>query len=245
MNNKSQEMNLDDIVDSILDNVPQTESMTVRLPSLGKIYGLENEFVTIRGMTFEDERALVKLKNKTQAVNLLISRCVEEDLDPRQLIPQDKIFIIIHIRALSVGTNYDISITCGNCEKVSNLGIDVLNTFNCDYPEAPIEGTVEVFLPTIKKTALVRRASSSDLESNQDALYNRLWQYVKAIDGREETAVIMAVVNKLPIKDVHTIIDALSCEDISLNTEFIFECSECGHEEVTNLSLSNDFFTMR
>lgn len=245
MTNNPQETNLDDLVSEILGSIPEVERSEVRLPSLGKIYGLESEYVHLRAMTFEDEKALLSLKDKTQAVNLLISRCLEEDIDPRNLIQQDKIFLIVNIRNLSVGSDYEFSITCGECGTVNEAKVDVLNTFTCTYPEEPLERNVEIELPVIKKKVVVRRATATELEQPMDKLYENLWKFVVAIAGNSSTKVKYEVINKLPRKDIHAIVKALGGEEIGLNTDFFFVCAECGHEEVSDLALNPDFFTMR
>ena len=235
----------EDLVNDILGSIPDVETMEVKLPSLGQLYGLKSEYVHLRAMTFDDEKALLRLKNKNEAVNLLISRCVEEDINPRELIPQDKIFLVVNIRNLSVGPTYDINITCGNCSKVNPVSIDVLNTFICEYPDEPITKTVEIELPVIKKKVVVRRATSEELEQPQEKLYNDIWKFVLAIEGIQSGQVIYDVVSRLPRKDIHQIVNAISCTELGLNTKFLFICSECNHEEVNDLTMQPDFFTMR
>jgi len=235
----------EDLVNDILGSIPDVETMEVKLPSLGRLYGLNSEYVHLRAMTFEDEKALLRLKNKNEAVNLLISRCVEENINPRDLIPQDKIFLVVNIRNLSVGPNYDINITCGNCNKVNPVSIDVLETFSCDYPEEPLAQTTEIELPVIKKKVVVRRATSDELEQPQEKLYNDIWKFVHSIEGIQSGQVIYDVVSRLPRKDIHAIVNSISCSELGLNTKFLFICSECEHEEVNDLTMQPDFFTMR
>jgi len=76
-------------------------------------------------------------------------------------------------------------------------------------------------------------------------LYDNLWRFVNSIDGIVSTAVKLAVVAKLPRKDIHAIIEKISNNDVGLQTSFIFTCDNCGHEEVSDLLNDPDFFTMR
>jgi len=245
MTNNPQETNLDDIVSQILGSIPEVERAEVRLPSLGKIYGLESEYVHLRAMTFDDEKALLALKDKSQAINLLISRCLEENIDPRSLIQQDKIFLIIQIRNLSVGSNYDVDIFCNSCNEKNSFTVDVLNTFSCNYPDEPLEKTREIELPVIKQKVVVRRATATELEQPTEKLYQNLWRFVVSIAGNSSTKVKIEVMDKLPRKDIHAIVNALGSSEIGLNTNFLFQCEHCGFEEVNDLTTSPDFFTMR
>jgi len=241
----SNQVNIDDVVNEILGSIPQTQTSVVRLPSLGKMYGLKSPEITVRGMTFDDEKALLNVKNRSQAVDTLISRCVKEDINPRELIPQDKIYIVVVIRALSIGNNYDIKLSCNNCEEESTLTVDVLNTFECRYPEAPLEFIKEIELPSVKKKAKIRLATSNELEQSPQKLYASLSSFVVEIDGRREYAIISKVLEKLPLGDMHTIVKALSNDEIGLDTRFRFKCDHCSYEEETTLSISQDFFMMR
>jgi len=236
----------DTIIQEILDSIPQVDTMQVKLPSLGKnLYGLKSEYVTLRAMTFDDEKALLRLKNKADAVNLLIARCVEEDLDPRELISQDKIFLVVNIRNLSIGSDYNISITCGNCGNNDHLKVNVLDTFKCNYPEKPIEQEVEIELPVIKKKVVVRRATSQELEQPQEKLYDDIWRFVLSIEGISSGQFIYDIVNKLPRKDIHEIVKYMGCDEIGLDTRFMYTCSKCGAREESDLTTQPDFFTMR
>lgn len=243
--NNSKQNSVDDIVNELLGSIPQTQTSEVRLPSLGKIYGLESDIVHVRGMTFEDEKALLAARSRGQAVDMLISRCVEENINPRDLIPEDKIFLVVNIRVLSIGSEYTVKINCGNCEESSNLTIDVTDAFPVRYPEEALPRAREVLLPTIKKKALVRLASSEELENPEKNIYPKLWQFVQSIEGHSSAGVIMPVVSKLPIQDIHAIINGLSAKDIGLDTRFKFTCVHCNHEEETNLAISQDFFSMK
>ena len=110
MSNNPQETSVDALVSEILGSIPEVERAEVRLPSLGRIYGLESDYIHLRAMTFDDEKALLSLKDKTQAVNLLISRCLEEDIDPRSLIQQDKIFSYFFSNLLRIFCNMSINL---------------------------------------------------------------------------------------------------------------------------------------
>jgi len=239
------QVNIDEVVSNILGSVPQTQTTVVKLPSLGKMYGLKSEHVTVRGMTFDDEKALLGAKTKGQSVDLLISRCVQEDINPRELIPQDKIYLVVTIRALSMGDNYNLNVVCGSCSHKNKIEVDVLNVFKCNYPEKPLEFIREIELPKIKKKAKIRVATSSELEEPPEKVYSKLVNFVTEIDGRQEYVIIDAVLKKLPIEDMHEIIKNLSYEGIGLDTRFRFKCSNCHKEEETEVSISQDFFTMR
>jgi hypothetical protein len=237
----------DEIVNKILENISVVDDFReVRLPSLGLgLYDITSETVHVRGMKFEDEKVLASLKDKTKVMDVLISRCVKEEIPLDLLIPQDKIYLMIQIRAMSIGSNQDVTVTCPSCSKKSVVTIDVLETFPCNYPEEPLEKIIEVELPMIKKKAKLKRLTSSDITkySNEDLL-NNLWRFVLSIDENTNPKIRAKVLDKLPKKDITAITESLMSEGIGLDTRFLFSCISCGHEELTDFNFQNGFFTM-
>lgn len=236
---------VDDLVKSIIGEVPKVEYEEVKLPSLGTtIYGLETPYVHIRPMTFADEKVIMSAKRKA-GLNILLSRCIEESIDPKTLLLRDKLAILFHLRALSVGNEYEFNTTCRSCETTSKTVVDVLKTFPCKYADEPIERTVKVKLPESGKEVVIKRASSSDLEEDQMKIVNELWRYMLEIEGITNAKVRSQVIEYLPRKDVHFMVEHITLPNIGIDQKFLFHCSKCGHEELEELKLSSDFFTMK
>jgi len=237
--------NVDDLVKGILGDIPTTQYLEVKLPSLGTdIYGLETPFVHIRPMTFSDEKAVLSAKKK-QGMNILLSRCIEEDIDPRTLLLQDKLIILFHLRAISIGEIYDFTMTCKECNTANDTRVNILNTFPCVYAKEPTEKTVRVKLPECGKEVVLKRAVSYELEEDQFKVMNELWRYMIEIEGITNAKVRAQVIDYLPRKDIHFMIKEIMVSEIGLDQKFIFACSQCGHEELEELKLTSDFFTMK
>jgi len=237
----------DDIINKILENVSLVDDYReVRLPSLGMgVYNLNSDSIHVRGMTFEDEKALASLKDKTKIMDILIERCVKEEINPAELLPQDKIYLMVHIRSISVGSSQEVAVTCPKCAKKSSVEVDVLETFPCTYPEEALQKDVELELPTLKKVVKLRRISSGDLEKyKNEELLNNLWRFVLIIDGNSNPKIRAKVIDKLPRQDIKVIISTIMCEEIGLDTRFMFSCISCGHEELTDFNFQDGFFTM-
>lgn len=237
----------DDIVNKILGNVSSGEDYSeVRLPSLAtNLYDVPSDVINIRGMTFEDEKVIATLKDKSKVMDVLIERCVKENINAKQLIPQDKVFLMMHLRAMSVGPKYNFSVNCPKCEKKSEIELDVLDTFPCKYPEEPLQKVREISLPMLQKNVTVKRASSSELDALGTAgLLTNLWRFVLSIDGHTNARIRAKVIDKLPREDIREIIKIITSEEVGLETRFMFGCSFCGHEELTEFEFHKGFFTM-
>lgn len=232
-----------DVVNDILGDLPSIDYVEVKLPSLGMgLYQLEDSVVHLRPMTFEDEKSLMSLKDKTQSLNHLLSKCLKEEINPRTLLLQDKLLLLHHLRAISVDKDYIVQIQCPNCRKISEITIDLLDTFPCKYAETPIPRTVEITLPTIKKKAKVKVLTSGELEDNPNIMFEHLWKFLVEIDGKDNPVVRTKVIEKLPRKDIHEIIKAAIQGDVGLDTRFNFVCSYCKHESLEQVEIDADFF---
>ena len=88
-----------DIINEILKELPSDAAIEVFLPSENKLYTLEDPGapITLRPMTFEDEKHLVSAKSGDDPINLILQRCLTNIKVP-DLIPIDKLYLIMKLR---------------------------------------------------------------------------------------------------------------------------------------------------
>ena len=193
-----------DAVDSILENLPTELEQAVDLPSKSKFYVLKDpsEGVRVRPMTFSDEKAIVQANNQ-DAINVLLSRCVD-NVDVNQLLQFDKLYLLMKIREVSFGGDYTVDMVCNNCSLKNSVTFDIKSFKNTQIPD-DLEDPREVFLEAIGKPAKVRFPRVQDEPYIMDAskIMDNLWRFVMEIDGKTNKAVIGKVIQKLPSKDVH------------------------------------------
>jgi hypothetical protein len=146
-------------VESLFANLPVEVEEQVLPPSNGLFY--INKYLTVRPMTFEDEKAMViARKEKTDAVNTLLSRCVG-GTSVHDILLMDKLFLILKLRELSYGPEYNTLMTCGMCNHdnklVFNLDSLVINYLENSYVEPQ-----EITLPKTKVKIKIRLPRISD-----------------------------------------------------------------------------------
>ena len=102
---------------------------------------------------------------------------------------------------------------------------------------------VEVELPGIKKQIKVRlpRVRDEKFTSETKNALDQLWRFVVEIDGHTDKSIIAPVVDKLPLKDVRVVLNALQT-DFGLDTKIKFACKECGGVTVLDLPIDANFF---
>ena len=90
----------EDIINDILKDIPTNTTIQVELPSECKTYNIdESDIITLRPMTFEDEKSIVGSKGE-DPVNLLLDRCLD-GIKVMDLLPMDKLYLIMKLREIS------------------------------------------------------------------------------------------------------------------------------------------------
>ena len=102
----------DAVVHSILSEVPSVESLSIDVPSKCLFYNLtDGDNLRIRPMTFNDEKKMMSSNNRgdPEMLNKFLDDCLL-NLDIYKLLLLDKIYLVMQIRCLSYGHDYDVTI---------------------------------------------------------------------------------------------------------------------------------------
>lgn len=231
------------VIDDILKELPTDTAVEVDLPSECRVYNLEDPGapITIRPMTFEDEKALVSAGKAQDPVNLVLQRCTT-NINIPDLLSMDKLYLIMKLREISYGDDYNTLLVCSHC-KAENPTTVKLSNLNVNPVPDDFVDPVTVMLPTIKKEAKVRLPRVRDEKMMQDtqAALDQMWRFVVEIDGHSDKSIIASVVDRLPLKDIRTILNAVKT-DFGVDTKIKFECNSCGGVTVVDLPIDSNFF---
>jgi len=231
------------IIDDLLQELPSDNDVEVELPSEGKIYTLPNPAapITLRPMTFDDEKHIVSAKKSADPVNLILSRCVS-NLNINEIIAIDKLYLIMKLREISYGDDYNTMLICKSCD-AENPSIIKLSELNINPVPDDFTDPIEITLPTLGKKAKIRIPRVKDeryLKDAEEAL-DRLWRFVEDIDGHTDKSIIAAVIEKLPVKDSRSILNAMKT-DFGVDTKVKLKCTSCGEVSVVDLPIDANFF---
>ena len=231
------------VIDEILKELPTDTAVEVELPSECRAYNLEDPGapITIRPMTFEDEKALVSAGKGDDPVNLILQRCTTNIKIP-DLLSMDKLYLIMKLREISYGDDYNTLLVCSHC-RAENPTTVKLSQLNVNPVPDDFKDPITVMLPTIKKEAKVRlpRVRDEKMMIDPEAALDQIWRFVVEIDGHTDKSIIAPVVDKLPLKDVRTILNAIKT-DYGVDTKVKFECNSCGGVTVVDLPIDSNFF---
>ncbi|MFW5794561.1 MAG: hypothetical protein ACOCV1_03650 [Bacillota bacterium] len=237
----------------------------VLLPSRNLLYeeiGLQpDKPIHIRPMTIEEEKVLStpRLVKSGQYIDRIFESCIYEDIPTQKLLSVDRIFILIYLRGISYGPEYEVQIKCPNCSSSFMEEIS-LNALNVEHAPDDFTGVFHVVLPN-SKLNLWYRASRGEDERNlekymqvmnknfktdsSDALIKRHAMFINKIED---------IVNKIEIEDIIRnlgVIDSnylRSCmEDIGfgIDLDIGFTCERCFHEWDQGLPVDANFFFPR
>ena len=231
------------IVEDILKDLPVDSSVEVELPSESKVYTLEDPGapITLRPMTFEDEKQIVNATKNQDPVNIILQRCTT-NINISDLLSIDKLYLIMKLREISYGDDYNTLMICSTCNAENPITVK-LSQLNVNPVPDDFTDPVEVTLPTIKKTCKVSlpRVRDEKLLTDVSKTLDEIWRFIKEIDGQTDKSIISAVVNKLPIKDMKTILNAMKTE-FGVDTKIKFGCNNCKEVSVIDLPIDANFF---
>jgi hypothetical protein len=231
--------------DEIFANLPTETETVVDLPSRSKFYGTSK--ITIRPMTFEDEKAMVlSKKNKGDVINTLLGRCVQ-GVNVFDLLLLDKLHLILKLREISYGDNYSATVTCAKCQADNKLNFTLSDLPIEQIPET-LQMENEITLPVTKVKVKVRIPTIDDEKylNSEVSIFDNLWRFVTAIQDSDDPVIISKFLSdpRVPLKDMHAIMDMVSLKEYGVQTTVRFDCDKCSHPNIITLPIGPDFFTV-
>ena len=232
-----------DIINNILSEIPSDTAIEITLPSECRIYKLPDPEgpITIRPMTFEDEKMLLSSQNHEDPINLILQRCIT-NLNIQDILSVDKLYLIMKLRELSYGDDYNTSIICPSCKKDNKVVIRLSELAVTAADDTLVEPK-EVVLPVINRKIKIKlpRVRHESIFTDTEKGLNQLWRFVTEIDGHNDKTIIAEVIKKLPLKDVKTILKHFKT-DFGVKTQIKFVCDSCGGASLQEMPINANFF---
>ena len=239
----------------------------VPIPSGGVIYPPENplhmqQTVDIRGMTAREEDILMSraLIRKGTVITELIKSCITTDgIDVQSLIGGDRNALMIAIRILGYGAEYNGSMDCPKCEQKNEISVDLNNLEVKDLKAAPIEPGQNKFaftLPLTKKEVVFKFLTVKEEEEilatleakkkrgiqNDNIITTRLLHSILSVDGITDRNKLAQFISFMPARDSIALRGYMDEIEPGVDMKFEFTCKNCEHWEVMPLPLGPSFF---
>ena len=243
----------------------------VELPSKGKFYPQGHplhgkDTVEIKFMTAKEEDILTSkaLIRKGVAIDrMLQSLIVDKSVKIEDLLVGDKNALIIAARVSGYGEEYEISVTCPDCETkakhVFDLSLleakeseelsdlDVTQTEHGTFLTKLVKSNVEVEFrllsgkdeAAILNEMAMKKGKTTPLENNSTSQLKRIIVSANGVTDRQQ---ISAFVDNMPAIDSRHLRALLRKINPEVDMNQTFECASCGHEEEMEVPFTVEFF---
>lgn len=253
---------------------------TVTLPSKGMPYGdkIPQGKVWISAMTTKEEKVFASNSSSANdKFNLLLNSCcyLGEGVFAADLLISDRFFLLIQIRALSLGNDYGFSFKCGQCDTQSRIEIKIPGSLTLieaadedqmdpDTGETipAFEEPFEVDLPFSGKRVALKFLRGKDEEAIQrmvakknekgirdigDPAYTlALSKFIAKIDGEDVTPLqALSFVENLITRDSAFIRDEIEERTPGYRPDIHITCPNCGYVHEERLPVGSEFFRPR
>lgn len=259
---------LTDLPPKQLDYINPTEH--IELPSGGRFYSEDNPassgVVEIYEMTAKHEDILTDrtlLKQNLAIDRLISSLLVDKRIDISDLLVGDKKAILIAARTTAYGPEYNVNVTCPNCQTNQSHVFDLENdckrrqggstdrfeveltpenTVKLALPKSGV--VVELKMPTTKDERFVHEANVKRKKHKLPlaGVLDSLKMLVRSFNGVTERSQIHKFVDNMPARDSRYLKMAIGEVFPDIGLELSVECTECEFRIQQEVALDAEFF---
>lgn len=236
----------------------------IKLPSRGRFYdgdnGPEDGILHLRPMTGDEEQILTQPRfvKKGTAINMIFQRCLKEGFRPEHLLSVDRTYMLIWLRGISYGQEYEVDVTCPFTDRkfpaTIDLGTLLVNYCPNDYgpdltDKLPASGfRFSYRLSTGKdeqdvqdyRDVVLRRSNGE--AGNDDSLMYRTALLLNDVEGVTDKQELLVLLKKLPIKDVAYLRNAVTEPPFGTDTKVTLFSPYTSDEFEIDLPLETAFF---
>lgn len=236
------------------------------LPSKGVFYngtdGPTNGILHVRSMTGEEEQILStpRYVKRGSAINMIFQRCIKENIKADTLLTVDRTYMLIWLRGISYGHEYEVEIKCPDCDKKFNHTINLSELLVNYCPDDLMPPLMEVLpksgfkfiwhLPRGLDENKVqdyrdRRLKEYGDAATDDSLIYRMSLMLDEIEGVKDKTELMLLLKKLPIQDISFLRSLALDPPFGVDTKCQITCASCYHDFEVELPLEAGFFFPR
>ncbi len=239
----------------------------VLLPSRGRFYdgtdGPVDGKIHIRPMTGEEEQILAtpRFVKKGIAINMIFSKCIKEAIKPENLLTADRTFLLIYLRGISYGSDYEVQVKCPETDRTFQTSID-LDSIPVD--RCPDTFSTNDLMGVLPKSGLKfsyrlskgrdenelqeyreRRLKAFGDSAADDTLLFRTAQLINNIESITEKEEIKVILKNLPIQDVSYLRNLVNEPPFGVDTKVAIVSPYNNEEFEIDLPLEANFFFPR
>lgn len=229
----------------------------IHLPSNGKMYDL-NE-LTIQEMTVAEEKFFLG-SNGSKSITSVLKKCVADGdkIDFDNLIEADRFYILVRIRCLTYGEDYDVNLRCSHCNKefehtikLSELEVEELDDTFHDHWEFQLplcKDTITMTIPKVKDNLendrlAKRKAEKFHLNLDEVRYVFGMMLGIEKVNGMDMLPdELYSYVSNLSGRDSAFLRKEMNKIKVGYETNLETDCPHCGETFKFSLPLSVNFF---
>lgn len=238
----------------------------IKLPSMGVFYngkdGPEDGILHIRPMTGEEEQILAQPRyvNKGVAIDMIFQKCIKQTYRTNEYLSIDRTYLLIWLRGISYGHEYDVEVRCPECGKKFPYTIN-LSDLDVNYCPATIKPPLMDVLPKSnfkftwhfpkgRDESLItnykdKQAREYGESGNDDSFIYRIALMLDDIEGLSDKTELMILLKKMHIQDVSYLKNLVNEPPFGVDTNCPITCMYCVHDFEVDLPLEAGFFSPR
>jgi len=235
----------DKALEDLFGKIKDTSMTVTDLPSLGKFYS-NFDGVKISPLKFLDEQLILTGKDiQKDVVTELLERTLE-GIDVDEILLMDKNYLLMKLREVSYGDDYEFGIVCKNCHYESKTKIQLSKQLNKSFIPDDYEDPRTIKLPKLGVDVQVRlpRNKEEQYLKDTETIYNNLYRFVVTLNGNTDPVFISKAIGMMEIADVKKIYNEVTNTEFGIDPRFVFKCGKCGHKETLAVPIDPGFFSV-
>jgi T4 bacteriophage base plate protein len=232
-------------LEALFANSPIETEMMVDLPSKGKFYHDFNGAKVIP-LLFEDEQRILASKNRqVNLVNEILSKCVK-GVNLPDLLLMDKFYLLLKVREISYGANYNTEVACQHCGNSTKVDLDLSKHLTVESVPDDLQDPREFMLPNLKVKAAVKfpRVRDEIYFTDIETVLKNLYRFVVSIDGTDDPVFVSKALARMSIKDKKVIAKEINRAEYGVDKRFQFVCPHCSANDILEVQLDANFFSV-
>lgn len=233
---------------------------TFKLPSKGRFYDNVGEDITLRAITTKDEKFIFG-SNGDFALNTIIKNCIMSPagIDIDKLLIQDKHFILVKLRIISYGSDYDIKFDCPECGKRKIPHKVVLDKLGTNFIKDELDEPFKIVLPQSKDELELKLLRGEDYDiaerkatklekklteasGDLEFIFRRMQQIVTVNGNTLEPGPKQQYVEEMSGMDSAFIASFFDSIEFGIDDTIQIKCPKCGEDIEVRMPINEYFF---
>ena len=230
---------------------------SVEVPSLGKFYGdkLPGGKVMLRAMTVREEKLLLA-GTLQDALDKILTVCIVSSTIPiDEFLLTDKFYLLLHLRALSYGSEFDFQLECPACGNSFMYKLQLPEGLTLKIANDQDVEPFDITLPVSGKKVSLRFLRGKDekniefyarqlKQEDGDPSYSyRMATHIVALDGKPVTVLeAKAFCEDMIGRDSMAFRTAIAERETGLDLSVKAVCPACRQEVLARMPMTRRFF---